>query len=333
MGCECIHDKGDQDLLTSKADKFRESRISIPEDEEVEIISIPQDLSNIINKKLRRKTRVPPKFFGISEDDFTSILNRNCFAEPIIKLYSSQIDAIDYEIDVKYKDVTPIKVLDPEGGIQYYKGGFNKDGQCHGKGIWIKDYNIYIGNFRNDEFHGVGLFINEQGDYYFGQWKNSQCNGFGSIMMEKKLVYQGNFANSKKEGYGEERYPDGDMYKGAFYDGQKSGRGQYIFADGSRYDGNFKNSKYSGFGQISFSNGNTVRGDFKNGKLNGEGDFTWADGSKFVGNFLDNQKSGEGTYIWGDGKSYKGQFNGNSAYGTGLLKDPIKRTQESIVID
>ena len=117
---------------------------------------------------------------------------------------------------MKYKDINPIKVLDPEGGIQYYKGGFNSQGQCHGRGIWIKDYNIYIGNFKNDEFNGTGLFITQLGDYYFGNWKNSKCNGYGSLMMDKKLVYQGTFKNSKKEGYGEERYPDGDMYKGHF---------------------------------------------------------------------------------------------------------------------
>ena len=333
MGCECPGRTDDKDLLTSRDNEVIKSRVSFPEDEEIENETINPELKKAINSKLRRNRLVPPKFFEISEEEFSSLINRNCFAEEIIKLYNPQIEQIEYENDVKYKDINPIKVLDPEGGIQYYKGGFNKNGQCHGKGIWIKDYDIYIGNFRNDEFYGIGLFITEQGNYYFGQWKNSQCNGYGSLMMDKKLVYQGNFKNSKKEGYGEERYPDGDMYKGAFYEGQKSGRGQYIFADGSRYDGNFKDSKYNGFGQITFMNGNSIRGDFKNGKLNGEGDFTWVDGTKFVGNFIDNRKNGEGMYVWQDGKSYKGFWNENNAYGTGLLKDPYKRTQESITID
>ena len=45
---------------------------------------------------------------------------------------------VQYELDVKYKNVNPIKVLDPEGGIQYYEGGFNSQGQAHGKGIFCR---------------------------------------------------------------------------------------------------------------------------------------------------------------------------------------------------
>lgn len=330
MGCEYPNNVEDNDLYTKNDE---EEQLEIPEGEEIQLSSFPKELSNAIKNKFRRKNINSPKFFEISEEEFNSILNRNNYAKEIIKLYSSQLEEIEYDLDVKYTNINPIKVLDPEGGMQYYKGGFNFQGQCQGKGIWIKDYNIYIGNFRKDEFYGTGLFITEQGYHYFGQWKNSQCNGFGSLMMDKKLVFQGNFKNCKKEGYGEERYPDGDMYKGAFYDGEKNGKGAYIFADGSRYDGNFKNSKYSGFGQLNFSGGNSIRGEFKDGKLNGKGDITWADGSKFVGNFIEGLKNGEGTYVWNNGKSFKGNWSDNNICGNGLLKDPNNGTQESIVID
>ena len=77
--------------------------------------------------------------------------------EYILENHRPELDIIDYEYDVKYRDMPPIKVLDPEGGSQYYQGGFNKKGECHGKGIWIRDYDIYIGNFKNDQFHGKGL--------------------------------------------------------------------------------------------------------------------------------------------------------------------------------
>ena len=333
MGCEYPNHLGDNDLFTAKAENLQINRMSLTENEIIEPSKIPLELTLAINFKLSKHSLTSPKFFEISEDELLSILNRNESAKDIINFYSPQINSIKYEIDVKYKDITPIKVLDPEGGIQYYKGGFNSQGQCHGKGIWIKDYDIYIGNFRNDEFHGTGLFITEQGDYYFGNWKNSQCNGYGSLMMDKKLVYQGNFKNNKKEGYGEERYPNGDMYKGAFYDGEKNGKGQYIFMDGSRYDGNFRDSKYSGFGQISLRGGDYIRGEFKDGKLNGQGDFSWVDGTKFVGNFLDDIKNGEGTYVWKDGKSYKGVWDNNDVCGKGLLKNPNKGTQESVFIN
>jgi hypothetical protein len=337
MGCEYPNHTGDNDLLTAKSENLQINGMSLPENEEIispiQTPKMPLELNHAIKFKLSKYSTIPPKFFEISEDEFLSVFNRNELAKDIIKLYSPQIDEIEYEKGVKYKDIAPIKVLDPEGGIQYYKGGFNSHGQCHGKGIWVKDLDIYIGNFRNDEFYGTGLFMNERGYYYFGQWKDSQCNGYGSLMMNQKLVYQGNFKNSKKEGYGEERYPDGDIYKGAFYDGQKNGKGQYIFADGSRYDGNFRNSKYSGFGQLSLTRGDVIRGDFRDGKLNGEGDISWNDGTKFVGLFVDDKKNGEGIFVWNNGKSYKGIWNDNDVYGTGTLKDPYRGTQESIMID
>ena len=85
-------------------------------------------MTNSINKKLRRKSIIQSKFFGISEEGFTSIFHHNCFSESIIKLYSPKIENIEYKMDIKYEEVTPMKVLDPEGGIQYYKGGLNKHG-------------------------------------------------------------------------------------------------------------------------------------------------------------------------------------------------------------
>jgi len=335
MGCEYPSIFEENELNTEKSEKNQ--IIPIPENEIIETEttsnSIPPELNRSIKIKFNKLSLVPIKYFPISDEEFNSILNRNIVAEKLLKLYKPQIDGIEYETDVKYKNINPIKILDPEGGSQYYKGGFNTQGQCHGRGIWIKDYSVYIGNFRNDEFYGTGLFINDQGDYYFGHWKNSLCNGPGVLLEDQKLVYQGDFRNCKKEGYGEETYQDGDVYKGAFYDGEKNGKGQYIFADGSRYDGNFKNSKYNGFGQITLKGGNSIRGEFKEGKLNGEGDITWNDGTKFVGNFIDDIKSGEGTYVWNDGRSYKGFWNGNMVSGSGLLKDPNRGTQESITLD
>ena len=330
MGCQYENPNDDQELKTSGNEDLILNKL--PENDEIEPISFPSELKHAIRNKLSKVSIIPVKFFEISDEEFNFILNRNNYAKNIIKLYSTKIDEIEYEFDVQYKDIGPIKILDPEGGIQYYKGGFNKEGKCQGKGIWIKDYNIYIGNFRNDEFYGIGLFITEQGDYYFGQWKNSQCNGFGSIMMENKFIYQGDFKNSKKEGYGEERYPNGDMYKGNFYEGKKNGRGQYIFLDGSRYDGNFKNSKYNGYGQITLENGHLIRGNFKNGKLNGEANFNWSDGSKFLGNFIDDKKIGEGIYVWKDGKSFKGKWDNDLISGPGMMKEPNRRTQESIIL-
>ena len=307
MGCECAKKPDEADLYTSRDTKndLKISSLSLPEEEQIQYQTIPSDLYSLIKSKFKKQSSVPIKFLQITPEEFASAQNRNANAKEIIDLYTDDLNQINYELDVKYRDMPPIKILDPEGGSQYYQGGFNKKGECHGKGIWIKDYDMYIGNFKNDQFDGMGLYISENGDYYFGQWKNSMCEGTGNLTVKNKLVNKGNFKNGKREGFGEEKYPDGDIYKGGFYEGEKNGRGQYIFKDGSRYDGNFKNNKFNGFGQILLNNGDFIRGQFKDGKLNGEGVVNFKDGTKFVGNFVQDKKYGKGTYIWNDGQVYK----------------------------
>ena len=314
MGCECNKQPEEKDLYTIREIKndLKITSLSLPEEEQiVQFESIPLELSLLIKKKLQKQSFSKIKFYQITPEEFESILFRNSYAKKIIEQFTPELDQINYEVDAKYINIPPIRVLDLEGGSQYYQGGFNPKGECHGKGIWIKDYDIYIGNFKNDQFYGKGLYISENGDYYFGQWKNSMCDGEGNLTVKNKLVNKGNFKNGKKEGFGEEKYPNGDLYKGGFFDGVKSGRGQYIFADGSRYDGIFKNDKFNGFGQISLNNGDFIRGQFKDGQLNGEGDVNWNDGNKFVGNFVNDKKYGNGTYIWNDGQVYKETFDNN----------------------
>ena len=52
-----------------------------------------------------------------------------------------------------------------------------------------------------------------------------------------------------------------------------------------------------------------------------------------MGNFINDKKNGEGIYVFNDGRSYKGVWNDNEVFGSGLLKDPNKGTQESIMLD
>lgn len=335
MGCQNPVDKMDMDIVTSSGGIGDLKLTRVPPSEALNegYKLIPSDLNNVLNQKFRKLCGGRAKFNEISLEEFFSALNRNYFAKDIIKMYESKIDLIQYEDDVFYQNVNPLKVMDSDNSYQYYYGGYNKKGQCHGKGIWVKDFNIYIGNFKNDEFDGTGLFITEQGDYYFGQFKNSRYDGYGSLISGQKLVYRGFFKQGKKEGFGEEMYPDGDYYDGAFYKGEKNGRGNYMFSDGSDYRGYFKNSKYNGYGRLNRKSGDKIKGDFREGKLDGQGNFTWVDGSKFDGEFIDDKKMGKGTYVWQDGKRYTGYWNDNNACGTGVYNDPYTGGKEDIIID
>ena len=323
----------DLDLIASSGNisDLRITKVPPPEVQNEGYDYITPELNKLLKSKFR-KLGTNIKFSEITIEEFELAFNRNFFVNEIYNLYKPKLDLIKYEEDVYYKNINPIKVTDNENNIQYFKGNFNIKGQAHGFGIWIKDFNIYIGNFKNEEFNGTGLFINEQGDYYFGQWKNGNCDGFGNLIIGKKLAYRGFFKNGKKEGFGEEKTNEGDYYNGAFFEGEKNGKGEYFFPDGSKYQGNFRNSKYSGFGNINIGEGEYVKGGFKEGKLDGEGNLGLGDGNTFEGNFVNDMKSGEGRYTWKDGKTYVGYWKDDNAFGTAIYTEPGLEIEENIVI-
>ena len=260
MGCENSPSQEDLDIIASSGTigELKITKISPPEIENEEYKHINLELNDILKSKFRKQGCINTKIIEISSEEFNLAFNRNYFVNEIYNLYKSKLELIKYEEDIYYHNINPIKIIDNENKIQYYKGDFNKKGQVHGRGIWIKDFNIYIGNFKNDEFNGTGLFINEQGDYYFGQWKNGNYNGYGTLILGKKLMYRGFFKNGKKEGFGEEKSLEGDYYNGVFFNGEKNGKGKYLYSDGTNYQGYFKNSKYNGFNEFNDTNiGNT----------------------------------------------------------------------------
>ena len=334
MGCENPTSKEDVDIIMSSGSisDLHITTIPPPEIQNEGCDSLPSELKFLLRSKLRNQGGRNIKFNEITTEEFDLAFNHNYFANEIYNLYKPKLDLIKYEQDVNYQNLNPIKVIDGENYTQYYKGGFNNKGQAHGKGIWIKDFNIYIGNFKNDNFDGTGLFINEQGDYYFGQWKNGTYDGYGSLIIGKKLAYRGFFKNGKKEGFGEEKSPEGDHYNGAFYDGEKNGKGEYLYNNGTNYQGYFRNSKYSGFGNIQLNNDEYIIGGFKDGKLDGKENIGLGKGIKFEGDFVNDMKSGMGRYTWEDGKSYKGYWKEDNAIGTGIYNEPKMKKEENIFI-
>ena len=333
MGCENPTSKEDLDIIMTKGTigDLRVTKIPPPEIINEGYDYITPELNNLLKKKFRRLgSKI--KYNEITTEEFDLAFNHNYFANEIYNLYKPKLDLIKYDEDIFYKNINPIKITDKENNVQYFKGNFNKQGQAQGFGIWIKDFNIYIGNFKNDEFDGTGLFINEQGDYYFGQWKNGNYNGYGSLIVGKKLIYRGFFKNGKKEGFGEEKSLEGDYYNGAFYEGEKNGKGEYLYSDGTNYQGYFRNNQYEGSGNFNLGEGQYVQGRFKEGKLDGEGNLTFGDGSTFKGNFMQDMKSGQGRYTWKDGKSFTGYWKDDNALGTGIYYEPSKKQNENIII-
>ena len=226
----------------------------------------------------------------ISTEEFNNQLKNKPVFYRIKNQLKDKLRQINFD-DSYYQNACAFKITDVSSGeIQYYKGSFDSSGNCSGEGLWLNNYNIYYGNFRDDTFNGEGVFMNTRGDYYFGSWENGVPSGNGFIVFNGLKVYEGEFRDGQRWGNGIEVFPDGDNYQGEFANGQREGKGKYNFAGGAYYDGGMRNSKFDGEGVFSWSNGQKYQGEFNNGKMNGHGTFIWKDGSSYTGYYINNSK-------------------------------------------
>lgn len=272
----------------------------------------------------------------ITNEEFNNQLKNKPVFYRIKNQLKEKLHQINFD-ESYYQNVTAFKIANVStGDIQYYKGSYDINGQCCGEGLWLNNYNIYYGNFRDDTFNGKGLFMNIRGDYYFGDWENGIPNGFGIIVFNGMKSYEGEFKDGQKCGQGIEVFPDGDYYKGEFINGYREGKGKYNFVGGSYYNGDMKNSKFDGEGVFSWNNGQIYNGGFNNGKMNGHGTFKWNDGSTFSGYYSNNIKQGEGEYKWNNGSMLQGNWinnkpNGNSIFVTKGFKENISYQDGTII--
>ena len=102
----------------------------------------------------------------------------------------------------------------------------------------------YVGEFRDDEFHGQGTFTDGEGLRYVGEFKGGIPNGQGTLTLA-----------------------GGDKYAGEFKDGQYNGQGTLTFAGGSKWSGEFKDDEYHGQGTYTSVNGSKKEGVWKDGEF------------------------------------------------------------------
>ena len=115
----------------------------------------------------------------------------------------------------------------------------------NGEGICIwKNGEKYIGEFKDDLFHGQGTYTFADGGIYVGEWKFSKVNGQGTMT-----------------------YPNGAKYIGEFKDDLFHGQGTYKFANGAKYIGEFKDDVFHGQGTMTYADGTVEKGIWKNDKF------------------------------------------------------------------
>ena len=103
----------------------------------------------------------------------------------------------------------------------------------------------YVGEFKDDKFHGQGTYTWADGNKYVGEFKDD-----------------------KQDGHGTYTFASGEKYVGEFKEGKRNGQGTWAFADGRKYVGEFKDGNFNGQGIDYRADGTIVNsGRWADGKL------------------------------------------------------------------
>jgi len=187
----------------------------------------------------------------------------------------------------------------------------------------------YIGETKNGVAHGKGVFC-WNGNVYVGEYMDCLWDGIGRIMWEVEdvcSVYEGELKKDKMHGQGTYRYSTGDKYVGEWKDDQQHGQGTYTYASGSKYEGEWKDGQKRGQGTYTFADGGSYIGEWKDDQQHGQGTYTYASGNKYVGEWKDGQKHGQGTSELLNGTKYVGKWKDDVEHGQGVIFFPASQKE------
>ena len=113
----------------------------------------------------------------------------------------------------------------------YYIGEWNKQGEKHGRGIYIWESGArYEGEWRFGKRTGKGKFYYANGKIYEGDFKEDNWHGFGKVRFEDGERYEGDWRNAQREGYGIAHWNNGKKYRGYWKNNQQHGTGEWYDA-------------------------------------------------------------------------------------------------------
>ena len=118
---------------------------------------------------------------------------------------------------------------------------------CLGTHTWLSgdfDGDKYIGDWKNDQMHGNGIYIYADGQTYTGEFLNGLGGGFGMHTWPSKDKYLGQYKEDNRSGLGIYFYSNGDRYIGEWIEGNKDGEGTYFYRDGRVHEGLWKDGSW-----------------------------------------------------------------------------------------
>ncbi len=113
---------------------------------------------------------------------------------------------------------------------------------CFGK-IGTSSGDNYIGDFKNDKYHGSGIYTFMNGDKYSGDFKDGNFNGSGILVYSNGDTYVGEFKDGAYNGLGRTTNANGDTFIGEFKDGRRQGHGIVNKGKDAEIEGVFENDQ------------------------------------------------------------------------------------------
>lgn len=157
-------------------------------------------------------------------------------------------------------------------GVRLLKSGARSEGnfvegELNGQGIFISadGKTTIVGEFKDDKGNGMVTVIFPNGEYV-GQAKDNFYHGEGQLTSKKGDVIVGEFINGLADGPISASFGNGGKYVGGMKEDEMDGYGELTLPDGTKYTGEFKSDAYNGKGTLITAKGEKFVGEFRNGQ-------------------------------------------------------------------
>ncbi|EDO06835.1 MORN repeat protein [Babesia bovis T2Bo] len=170
------------------------------------------------------------------------------------------VDGTVYEGDwVRGKRHGKGTLLSSKYGYKYV-GSWCED-KRDGHGELTTPHFVYVGSFKNNNFHGNGRLSNTGKDSYEGDFVNGKYHGRGRLTQKDGTIMIGSFENNKMYGLCSVIKPDGRIYVGNLYGDVLDGTGTLIYDKYVTFEGEWSRGIRSGQGIVTIKLSESVSSD------------------------------------------------------------------------
>lgn len=178
----------------------------------------------------------------------------------------------------------------------------------------------FIGEFKNGEPHGIGVWTDVDGDEWRGRFASGVPDGSAFVVTYTAgTKFFGPCSEFNVEGMGRWVTSSGFEYVGESKDHARTGRGKERYDDGY-YEGDFVNQCREGMGAFYYNDGSVYKGQWENDSREGQGEF-WERNALFYykGEYGSNERCGQGSEWNENGAIYEGGWKNGKRHGEGKL--------------